>query len=65
MMLNADVRKGGGGWSNADRGEGVMKRGHFCGRPLWTTPMVYSCVTAGAVIAGSNIIILRIVCTLL
>ena len=23
MMLNADVRKKGGGWSNADRGEGV------------------------------------------
>ena len=42
MMLNADVRKGGGDWSNADtcgqRGGGVGKGVIFCGRPLWTTP---------------------------
>src|SRR6218665_3038755 len=42
MMLNADVRKG-GGWSNADtcgQGGGGMKRGHFLRTsfmddPLW------------------------------
>src|SRR6218665_3427316 len=37
--------KGEGAWSNADtcgqRGGG-MKRGHFCGHPLWTTPKWYS-----------------------
>ena len=48
MMLNSDVRKGGGGLikcGHLQMGGGGMKRGHFCGRPLWTIPVVaYTCV---------------------
>ena len=40
MMLNADVRKGGRGWSNADRGERGMKRGHFLRTSFMDDPKV-------------------------
>jgi len=47
MMLNADVRKGGRGFDQmrtlADRREGVGKE-VFCGRPLWTTPMLVNAI---------------------
>ena len=44
-MLNADVRRGGGGGGlpHADKGgqgEGGSKTEFSCGRPLWTTPII-------------------------
>ena len=42
--MRTSAKGGVGGWSNADtcgQGEGGRKRGRFCGRPLWTTPMAF------------------------